>query len=114
MESKFKVDGLIKICDEIYRIVKTTLAKSSVQFRISASSGKLPSFEQGDFVPVARDEYGSGEKLLFRWRGPRRINKRSATMSTKFKTCAPSVWMKKLDASEAIPSLRCVRTRHHI
>lgn len=75
MERSFHVEDLIKTCDEIHPLVQISLAKSRAQSGKSASRGKLSNFEEGDFVLVARDEYGAGDKLLLRWRDPRRVVK---------------------------------------
>ena len=74
-ERAFNVKDLIKIRDEIHPLVQQSLSSHREQSRAAASKGKLPNFEEGDFVLVARDEYGAGDKLLLRWRGPRRVTK---------------------------------------
>ena len=75
MERKFNVEKLLKISADIHPIVSSSLAESRKRSREAASRGKLPNFEVGDYVLVARDEYGAGDKLLLRWRGPRRVTK---------------------------------------
>lgn len=59
----------------IHPLVQNTLHANRKRAREAASNGKLANFTEGDYVLVARDEFGAGEKLCLHWRGPRRVIK---------------------------------------
>lgn len=58
------VQELIEIRDELHPLFANYLDKHCRRARKATSRGKLPHFIEGDFMLVARSEYGAGDKLL--------------------------------------------------
>ena len=68
-----EVDKVRALLDDIHPLVAVTLETERERARKSQSRGKLPHFEIGDYVLVAREDFGASKKLCLRWRGPRQI-----------------------------------------
>ena len=51
------------------------IMRNRKQARATANRGILPNFDMDGYVPLARSDFFSGEKLALRWRGPRRMVK---------------------------------------
>ena len=68
-----EVEQVSKLLQNIHPIVNVALQSKRKKGREYQSKGKLPNFDIGDFVLVAREDFGPSEKLSLRWRGPRRI-----------------------------------------
>lgn len=75
MERLKNMTELINTMDNLHPVVQTSLQNNRERLRQHMSKGKMPNFEEGDFVLVARDNFHKGEKLCLRWRGPRRVIK---------------------------------------
>lgn len=67
------VTNLKKYVAELYPFIQETVRNNREKSRVSMSKGEQPRFTEGDFVLVAREAFKAGEKLVLRWRGPRRI-----------------------------------------
>lgn len=68
-------DALKVKVSELHPVVQDSLQLSRELSRQAASRGELPNFCDGNFVLVAPKDFHAGEKLLLRWRGPRKIVK---------------------------------------
>lgn len=75
LEQALNVETLKGLMAEINPKVWDTVEANRARYRATLHRGKLPTFTEGDYVLVARDEFFAGEKLALRWRGPRRIVK---------------------------------------
>lgn len=69
------MEELIISMDELHPLVENSFTDQRQRVRNARNRGELSNFQEGDFVPVARDDFHKGEKLFVRWRGPRRATK---------------------------------------
>lgn len=67
---------LVKCMDNLHPMIQSSVTEERTRVRKCRPHGSLASFEKGDFVLVARDEFAKGQNLCLRWRGPRRVVKR--------------------------------------
>lgn len=74
-EHAMNVNELVKLVAELHPRIYHTLQEQRQRGRDAASHGRLPNFDIGDYVLVARLDFHNGEKLALRWRGPCRIIK---------------------------------------
>lgn len=69
----------------LHPVVQQTLVTRGKRICKAASRGDLPNFLKGELVLIARDRITAGQKLLIRYRGPRRVFKAFSNYVYQFK-----------------------------
>lgn len=65
------VEKLCELVVPLHPVIQDALQGNRRRMRDQPSKEKLPSFREGDFVLVARENFTAGEKLCIHWPGPR-------------------------------------------
>lgn len=66
-------EQLCRVLADLWPVVQSTPQKNRERQRNQVGKGRVPTFTEGDFVLVARDEFDASEKLSLCWRDPRRV-----------------------------------------
>lgn len=74
-ERAINTDVLIARRDELHQVIASVLFNKREYNRKNAGCGDLYNFTEGDFLLVARSDFGTGENLPIRWHGPPHVFK---------------------------------------
>lgn len=72
-EQSVNVEKLVECLARLRPVAPESLDRNRKKERFYKSDGQIPKFREGDFVLVAREKRQAGQKLMLRWREPRRI-----------------------------------------
>lgn len=68
-----EINHLQDVMEQLHPVIDNSLTKNCGRSREAAGKGQMANFARGDFVPMTRELFHSGEKLCLHWRGPRRV-----------------------------------------